>query len=174
VATTPPPCSPKSIYVLAKLLGIQPLYDSAFADIKSKVSVDNVVDEVFSWVTAGHKDIQEMQFDLLNSNPKNPKTIALMKENIGHISDGSLSHCAESLKFGLNKAFDLKKLKKYPPGVKLRCSNGSCSWYSNHVSYLTLRDYYCQSCRNWMQCAGCGYNRTSNYTSCQSCRKNFI
>ena len=69
-AAAPPPCSPKSIYALAKLvrqpsikplghelmcrieLEIQPLRDSAFADIKSKVSLDNVVDEVFSWVTA--------------------------------------------------------------------------------------------------------------------------
>ena len=66
----PPPCSPKTIYVLASLvrnlqsnisctiltrqlkLGIQPLCDSAFANIKSKVSPDNVVGEVFSWVTA--------------------------------------------------------------------------------------------------------------------------
>jgi hypothetical protein len=31
---------------------IQPLCDSAFADLKSKVSQDNVVNEVFSWVTA--------------------------------------------------------------------------------------------------------------------------
>lgn len=71
VATAPPPCSPKSIYVLASLvrqpsiqmvsdvalrhrteLEIQPLCDSAFADIKSKVSQSNVVGEVFSWVTA--------------------------------------------------------------------------------------------------------------------------
>jgi len=34
-------------------LGIQPLCDRAFADIKSKVSLDNVVDEAFSWATAG-------------------------------------------------------------------------------------------------------------------------
>jgi hypothetical protein len=33
-------------------LGIQPLCESAFGDIKSKVSADNVVDEVFSLVTA--------------------------------------------------------------------------------------------------------------------------
>ena len=67
----PPPCSPKSIYILASLvrhlqlsvlgvtltyetkLDIRPLCDSAFADIKTKVSLDNIVDEVFSWVTAG-------------------------------------------------------------------------------------------------------------------------
>ena len=69
-AATPPPCSPKTIYVLASLvgkpstnvfhmtlteqlkLGIQPLCDRAFADIKSKLSSDNVVEEVFSWFTA--------------------------------------------------------------------------------------------------------------------------
>ena len=68
--TTPPPCSPKNIYVLANLvripqpnvsrmtlmcrleLGIRPLCDRAFADIERKVSLDNVVVEVFSWVTA--------------------------------------------------------------------------------------------------------------------------
>ena len=33
-------------------LEIQPLYHKAFGDIKGKVSQDNVVDEVFSWVTA--------------------------------------------------------------------------------------------------------------------------
>jgi hypothetical protein len=33
-------------------LEIQPLCDSAFADIKSKVTEGNVVGEVFSWVTA--------------------------------------------------------------------------------------------------------------------------
>ena len=34
-------------------LEIQPLCDKAFADIKSKVSSNNIVDEVFLWVTAG-------------------------------------------------------------------------------------------------------------------------
>ena len=34
-------------------LGIQPLCDRAWADITSNVSLGNVVDEVFSWVTAG-------------------------------------------------------------------------------------------------------------------------
>lgn len=68
--STPPPCSPKNIYVLANLvrtpqpnvsrmtltclleLGIRPLCDRAFADIERKVSLDNVVVEVFSRVTA--------------------------------------------------------------------------------------------------------------------------
>ena len=34
-------------------LGIQPLCDSALADIKSKVSLDNIVEELSSRMTTG-------------------------------------------------------------------------------------------------------------------------
>jgi len=177
VAITPPPCSPKSIYTLASLLGIQPLCDSAFADIKSKVTLDNVVDETFSWVTASQEKIMEMQCDLLISNFRDPKTIRLVKENIGRISDGSLSHCTSPLKLGLKKAFELKKQKRQPPGVLLRCSYTGCGWYSNPVSYASVgTNVYCPNRHGnyYMQCVGCGTNRTSSYTSCQSCGKKFI
>ena len=119
--------------------------------------------------------IMEMQYGLLLSNFNNPKTIELVKENIGKISDGSSSHCAGALKLGLKKAFDLKKQKRQPPGVLLRCSNSSCSWYSNHVSYSIIQpNSRCSNCGNWMQCAECGCNRTSNYTSCRNCGKSFV
>lgn len=70
-AMAPPPCSPKSIYVLANLvsrpqimrpkdnanssskLGMKTLRDSAFADLKTKVTLDNVVGEVFSCTAVG-------------------------------------------------------------------------------------------------------------------------
>ena len=70
VAAAPPPCSPKSIYVLANLVGaasnqafhmiltyqfkleITPLCDTALADIKTKTSLDNVPNAASSWVTA--------------------------------------------------------------------------------------------------------------------------
>lgn len=177
VAATPPPCSPKSIYVLGSLLEIQPLCDSAFADIKSKVTECNVVSEVFSWVTAVQEKILEMECELLISNFKNPKTIDLVGENIGRISSGSSSHAANALKLGLKKAFDRKKI---PPGVKLRCSNVTCPWYNNPDTYSKMTSYgnYCQMCSNrgwsyYLQCSGCSFNRASSYTTCQSCRKNF-
>ena len=73
VAAAPPPCSPKSVYVLSNLvrwpsiegvvcdtkavihlkLRIQPLCDLAFEDIEAKVTTENAVTEVFSWVTNG-------------------------------------------------------------------------------------------------------------------------
>ena len=155
-----------------------------------------MVDEVFSWVTAGwvlcgfltvevaltcsasQKEILEMECDLLVSSSKSRDTVALVKKNIKHISDGSSSHCADALKLGLEKAF---KSRKQTNCVKLRCSYTSCTSYSNHVSYSSIGSgsYYCQMCssRGWgnryFQCVGCGYNRTSNFTSCQSCGKTF-
>jgi len=173
---TPPPCSPKSIYVLASLLGIEPLRDRAFADVKNKVSEDNVVDEVFSWVTANQSEIMDSQCKLLVSEFNNPRSIELVKEKIGRMSDGSLSFCAGALKVGLKKAFDLKKRKRQPPGVSLRCPYSGCTWYNGHVSYSSVgSNVYCPQCgRGYcLQCVGCGYGRTSNYTSCQGCGKMF-
>ena len=113
-----------------------------------------------------------MQCDLLISSCKNPKTIGLVKENIGHISDGSVPRRADTLKLGLKKAFNLKKQKN---GVKLRCSYYRCGWHNSHVSRSSVpSDGCCSSCRNRMQCTGCGTNWSGNYASCQSCRKYFI
>ena len=126
---------------------------------------------------SSHKDIMEMECDLLISNFKDPKTIALVKENIGHISDGSLPHCADSFKLGLKKAFDLKKQKRQPPGVQLNCTYSYCAWYNNPVSYSSVgSNIYCPNCGSsyYMRCAGCGSSRSGNYTSCQSCAKRFV
>ena len=116
--------------------------------------------------------VMEMECDLLISNFKNAKTIDLVNENIGRISGGSSSHSASALKLGLKKAFDLKK---QPPvtGVNLlRCSNSYCTWYRNPRSYSsvnTSNGLTCNNCNYHLQCAGCGYNRTGQYRTCQSC-----
>ena len=122
-------------------------------------------------------EIMEMECQLLISNFKGPKTIALVKENIGRFSDGSSPYCAGALKLGFKKAFKLSR----PPGVQLRCTYGSCAWYRSYVpSPSAGTNTYCQNCLNYgygsryLQCASCGYNRTSTYASCQSCGKRFI
>ena len=121
--------------------------------------------------------IMEMQYELLISKFNNPETIAAVKESIGTISDGTSSHCAGALKLGLKKGFDLKKQKRQPPGMLLRCTYSGCEWYNNHVSYSSVgSNTYCPHCNcgYYMQCVGCGYSRTSSYQSCQGCGKTFI
>jgi len=129
--------------------------------------------------------IVEMQCELLISDFKNPTTIALMQENIGHISDGSSPHSANALKLGFKKASEFKKQNS---GVLLRCPNTGCGYYSNPAPYTFVgSNTYCPQCYNnyrykdynnnrysYMQCVGCGYQRTNNsLTSCQGCKKKF-
>jgi len=130
--------------------------------------------------------ILEMQCDLLISTFQDPKTIKDVKENIGRISHGSSSHCADALNLGFEKAFDLKKKKQQPPppppGVQLKCSYSGCrrGWYTTPAPYSEIgTNVYCPNCNGYygsyyMLCSGCNYQRTSSYTSCQSCGKNFV
>jgi hypothetical protein len=88
----------------------------------------------------------DMQCDLLTSNFKDPKTIALMQENIGQISDGSSPYCAGVLKLGFRKVFELKTQGS---GVLLQCSNISCGWHSSPVTYSSVgSNVYCPQCPN--------------------------
>lgn len=129
---------------------------------------------------SSQKEVMGMECELLISNFKDPRTIALVKETIGRISDGSSPHCAGALKLGLKKAFELKKQKRSPPGVLLRCTNYRCGW-RNPVSLSSVgSNTCCPRCSSShsgsfrMQCAGCGFERTGNYSSCRSCGKRFI
>ena len=127
-----------------------------------------------------HEKIMEAQCELLISNFNDSKMIAIVKENIRRISDGSSSHCAGALNLGLKKAFELKKQKRQPPGVWLRCSRSGCGWHSCEVPYSMVGQHtYCQVCRHshgkrYLQCIGCSFNRTGAYASCQSCGMRFL
>ena len=138
---------------------------------------DRSIDNLMLTCWSSQERTMEMQCDILIPYFKNSNTIALVKENIGRISDGSSSHSADALKLGLKKAFELKRQNR----VRLRCSHDSCPWYINHPSDSSVwSSVHCQSCAGrglggrYLHCAGCGYNRTANYSSCQSCGKMFI
>jgi len=121
----------------------------------------------------------EMQCDLLISDFRNPTTITLMQDNIERISDGSSSHYARALKLGFKKALEFKKRES---SVLLRCSNPSCGWHSDPVTYSSVgSNVYCPRCsiysygpRYYTQCTGCGNQRTSNNPSCWGCGKEFM
>jgi len=153
---------------------------------KGLIGIPNPEISVEITCSFSQEKIMEAQCDLLISKYQNPKTITLVKENIDRISDGSSSHCAHALNLGLWKALELKKKKRQPPppppGVQLKCSYSSCrrGWYTTPVPYSEIgANVYCPGCVGYygsyyMLCSGCNYQRTSSYTSCQSCGKNFV
>ena len=85
------------------------------------------------------KEILGIQCDRLISDFKGPKTIALVREKIRQIPDGSLSHCARALNLVFQKAFELRKKRRHPPWAKLRCSNPGCSWIKTPSRSRLLR-----------------------------------
>ena len=124
-----------------------------------------------------HDEIMEMECGLLMSNSEDPKVMALVKENIGAVSNGPSSYRGDSMKLGLWKAFDLKKQNVQHPPVHLRCTG--CGWYT-HTPYSSIGSTICcRSCHDsgrgsqYFECVGCGHVRTHSYASCRGCGKRF-
>ena len=125
------------------------------------------------------KEIMEAECELLIFDLKDPKTIALVKDSIIRISNGSSPHCAGALNLILDKALDLQKRNSE---AKLRCPCESCPWYNDRVSYSVIEPYtcFCKMCinRGWgsrhLVCAGCGYTRLDNDASCKKCERRFV
>jgi len=125
----------------------------------------------------------EVECELLISTFKDPKTIALVKETIGHVSNGSSPHCAGALKLWLKKAFEVKKQKKLGSGVLLRCSRNGCPRNKYPISSRVAgSDIQCQLCKQQghgeylTQCNACGsYRSPYNVHRCGnwSCEKKF-
>jgi len=55
-----------------------------------------------------------------------PGTVALAKESIGHISNGSSFHSDGALKLGLKKVFELKKQQRAVPSQRNSPATYSC------------------------------------------------
>jgi len=173
VGVAPPPCSPKSIYVLASLLEIKPLCEIAQVDINGKTYRS----DFSSWVNSAQQKIMKMESEFFIPNPKDPKLIGFVSDNVGRIADGSSSHFASPLKLGLKKAGEVKRRRK---GVQLRCPRNGCPRFLKPFPYSSVgSNLFCLVCPRspnsyYLTCTGCGSRRTSEYGSCQDCRKNFV
>ena len=110
-----------------------------------------------------------MEKDLFVLNLKAPELIGLVNGNIGRSADGSSSHFASALKFGLKRAVDFKRGSK---GVRLQCTSFRCInpvWYSSAGSSV-----FCSYCSNsqethYTYCAGCITLRGCDSVFCEGC-----
>ncbi|KIJ07080.1 hypothetical protein PAXINDRAFT_140225 [Paxillus involutus ATCC 200175] len=90
----PPPCSPKSMYRLAISLAMEDLKNCAFDAVKVGLSKVNIVDEVLSYFTSRHPDIQKMELDILVANRKEPEVRRALETNIAQLAAGQSPHSA--------------------------------------------------------------------------------
>ena len=103
----------------------------------------------------GEANGQELTCSFSQEELDHPGMVALVKHKIEDISPGFSSHRAGVLKAALKKGFELKKKKKQPPGVLLRCPNlYDCPRYANPVSLSEIGTTLICSCS---EAAGRGF-----------------
>ncbi|KAJ7461372.1 hypothetical protein B0H11DRAFT_1923644 [Mycena galericulata] len=97
-----PTCSAKSMYRLADKLGLEELQTLALAHISSRLSEDNILEEVFSSFTSVYPAFQELEVGVLTSN-FSEKASEGLKEITKKICKGEKPYCAETLFLLLGK-----------------------------------------------------------------------
>ncbi|KAJ7083864.1 hypothetical protein C8R44DRAFT_862340 [Mycena epipterygia] len=91
-----PICSAKSMYRLADKLGLDELKSSALEYIRSRLSEDNILHEVFSSFTSMYPTIQTLEVDYLTSR-FSKKVSDGLDEMAKKICEGQKPHCAVTL-----------------------------------------------------------------------------
>ncbi|KAL6300195.1 hypothetical protein BKA93DRAFT_829264 [Sparassis latifolia] len=93
----PPLCSPKSMYRLADKLGIDQLKELAAADIRTKLSADNILDELFSSFTNQHPQILDAERDFFCDRCLNVDIIPALIQKLNTVAGGHLPHAGAVL-----------------------------------------------------------------------------
>ncbi|KAI0690191.1 hypothetical protein C8T65DRAFT_817442, partial [Cerioporus squamosus] len=87
---TPPRCSPKSMYRLAEKYDIPELREKALSSIRSKLTPDNVLEEIFSRFTSVRPVIQAMELEYLQAHISDDAIQARLPMWMEAMEDGSL------------------------------------------------------------------------------------
>lgn len=93
----PPPYSPKSMYRLANILGLDGLKLSAAYAIKEKLSAKNVLDELCSTFSSRYSDIKDEQVRYFESHCRNSEMVPQLRSKLELLSSGTLSHSVPAL-----------------------------------------------------------------------------
>ncbi|KAH8101804.1 hypothetical protein BXZ70DRAFT_77199 [Cristinia sonorae] len=91
------PCSPKSMYILADLLGIDPLKEQCKREIQNHLEPQNIVPELFSRFTSRYPSIRDMEIDHLLRHRQNTTVQDSLPVWIEAITSGALPYCTETL-----------------------------------------------------------------------------
>ncbi|KAJ3558090.1 hypothetical protein NM688_g1119 [Phlebia brevispora] len=136
-----PPCSPKSMYRIADKYGLDDLKQKAANDIKTKLSSDNILDELFSTVTSTYDDIRTTQVAFACDKTVCQSVATNIAPWITRVATGELAHC-EAVVSALFK--QMAGTMTGSAGSTTQ-SRAVCSYCSNHI--VATMSVYCSSCR---------------------------
>ncbi|KAI0645437.1 hypothetical protein C8Q79DRAFT_692823 [Trametes meyenii] len=89
----PPACSPKSMYRMAMKYGNTELQALAIHDIRTKLSTQNILEELFSRFTSRYPEIQTMQLDFVFAHLKHSDITAGLPLWVNRFGRGELKEC---------------------------------------------------------------------------------
>ncbi|KAH9938917.1 hypothetical protein B0H21DRAFT_757506 [Amylocystis lapponica] len=92
----PPPCSPKSMYRLADKYGLSELKELAKEDIRSKLTPQNILEELFSDFASRYKEIYELEIDYFCEKCLRD-TVSALPRWTGILARGELPHSGDML-----------------------------------------------------------------------------
>ncbi|KAH9921168.1 uncharacterized protein B0H18DRAFT_1022275 [Fomitopsis serialis] len=90
----PAPCSCRSMYRLAHRLDMADLKNMAFEELKSQLSKDNVIKEIFSQFTSQHEQVKDMELQLLKRYWDELKGSDQVSEMMMKVVSGKHPHAA--------------------------------------------------------------------------------
>ncbi|RDX50132.1 hypothetical protein OH76DRAFT_1455600 [Lentinus brumalis] len=86
----PPSSSPKSMYRLADKYDIDALKVKASEDIKTKLTTENILTELFSSFTLTHPEIQQMELEFLYEHISEPNLLSRLPKWFQYLENGEL------------------------------------------------------------------------------------
>lgn len=88
----PPLCSPKSMYRLADKYGLHDLKKLSLENIRSQLTADNIVPELFSRFTSRYAEVRDLEVKLLSTTFVRTHAIASMSDWMTELAEGRLPH----------------------------------------------------------------------------------
>ncbi|TFK54021.1 hypothetical protein OE88DRAFT_1732748 [Heliocybe sulcata] len=111
-------CSPKSMYRLADKLGLPYLEILALEAIKASITINNIVQEVFSSFSSRYDTIREKQVDFLFNFLELPKVSEDLCVMMGRVATGELPHSKEAVTTIMHRLLNVRM--DLPPAEPVR------------------------------------------------------
>ncbi|KIY53044.1 hypothetical protein FISHEDRAFT_55407 [Fistulina hepatica ATCC 64428] len=100
------PCSPKSMYRLANKIGMERLKRMAVEAIENNLTLENIVEELFSYFTSLHAEVMEIEASFLVRHIKESSQSKLtddLSAKVTSIATDKLSHAGTALNLVISK-----------------------------------------------------------------------
>jgi hypothetical protein len=146
---SPPPCSPKSMYRVADRFGLDDLKKKAEQDIRSKLTSENILTELYSTFTSSYDKISQMEISFACDKSRAKVISSGITEWTKQVASGELVHSADVLSSLVKKLVEVATAPPPPAPPtpaprKGRLAPEKCPGCTSNTT-----SYSCYNCGNY-------------------------